>query len=61
MKAQPSAMSRICHQGSGPLFGGSAFVGVLIPETVGSGSADVVPDATTLGTTTRSERQTPKP
>jgi hypothetical protein len=60
MKAHPSAMSRICHQGR-PLLRGASTVGASIPLTVGSGSAEVVPDATTVGTRTSVERHTPKP
>jgi hypothetical protein len=56
MKAQPSAISRICHHSSLPRL--TMTVGELIPVTVGSGAAVPVPEGVER---TNSERQTPRP
>jgi hypothetical protein len=56
MNAQPKAMRRICHHSSLNFF---TAVGVSNPVTVGSGTGVLVPLG--LGTTTNSDKHTPKP
>ena len=56
MKAQPSAIKRICHQAN--LDDVVMTVGLFKPEILGRGGAFVVPEG---WETTRSERQTPSP
>ena len=62
MKAHPSAMSKISHHANGRLpevdfVAGAA--GVSMPVMVGRGGRVLVPEG--VGTSTRSERQIPRP